>query len=214
MAFLETPRFDENISFSSAGGPMFRTSVVELDSGFEQRNQEWTYPRHEYDVSFGAKRLNLMHDLLEFYWSVGGRLHGFRFKDWFDYKSCAVTDTPANSDQQIGIGDGATQDFQIIKTYQKGALSWVRQIFKPVSGTLLVAVNSVAQTEGVDYTVDYTTGVISFSVAPAGALVISAGYEFDVPVRFMSDELVQSYDSYENLNADLRVVELRLESTV
>ena len=212
MAFLETPRFDDNISYASRGGPMFNTTVVRTNNKSEFRNQNWTYPIHQYDVSFGAKRLNLMADMLEFFWAVGGRLNGFRYKDWTDFKSCSVDETVAFDDQEFGTGDGSTTQFQLSKTYTKGALSFTRNIYKPIASGFLIGVNGSATGSG--WSLDTTTGVVTFSVAPTDTHVLTWGGEFDVPVRFDSDFLDMGYDDYDNLNADIRLIELLIAPTL
>jgi len=117
-----------------------------------------------------------------------GRLHGFRWKDHADFKSCAPAATISALDQTIGTGDGATASFPLVKRYGTGLRDYMRPIVKPVSGTVIVAVNGVAS---LDHTVDHATGTIAFApgaVPPAGAAV-TAGFEFDVPARFDTDLL-------------------------
>ena len=63
----------------------------------------------------------------------------------------------------------------------------MRKIAKPVDGTVRVAVAGAEQTSGV--TIDGTTGLVTFSTPPASGAAITAGYEFDTPVRFDTDTL-------------------------
>lgn len=209
MAFYETPRFPEKISYGSSAGPEFNTSVIILGSGHEQRNVNWQEARHRYDVSYGVKDWTDLETLKEYFISMQGRAHGFRFKDPIDFSTAGVNGTVTNADVQIGTGDGNEVDFQILKQYNQGAVR-TRDITKPVSGTLLVAVNGVAQVEGVDYTVDYTTGVITFAVAPAATLAVTCGCEFDVPVRFDTDRLSTNFEDYQLGSATVPVVEIKV----
>ncbi|MBW7922822.1 MAG: DUF2460 domain-containing protein [Rubellimicrobium sp.] len=125
MAFHEV-RFPENISRGARGGPERRTQVVELGSGDEERNASWADSRRRYDVSYGIRRADDLAAVVAFFEARGGRLHGFRFKDWADWKSCLPSGTPAATDQLLGTGDGSTTDFALVKHYASGAQSWPR----------------------------------------------------------------------------------------
>lgn len=212
MSFLETPRFPVNISYGSRGGPNYSTTVITIKSGQETRNKNWLYPVHEYDVAYGIRELADLESLVGYFHAVGGRAYGFRYKDWIDYKSCVVADTPAATDQTIGTGDGSNVTFQIKKTYTKGALSQVRLITKPISGTVLISVDDVTQTEVVDYTIDYTTGIVTFEVGstPPDTELVKWGGEFDTPVRFDSDSLSTDYSHYQSGSIETMLREIRI----
>ncbi|MEJ8573117.1 DUF2460 domain-containing protein [Microbaculum marinum] len=188
MGFHEI-RFPSGISRSASGGPERRTQVVTLGSGHEERNQQWADSRRRYDAGSGIKTADELHAAVAFFEERRGRAYGFRWRDWSDYKSCAPLGTPGPDDQTIGTGDGTTATFQLVKTYGGAHLPWVRTITKPVSGTVRVAVDAVEQTEGADFSVDATTGQVTFSSPPAAGLAVTAGFEFDVPVRFDTDRL-------------------------
>jgi uncharacterized protein (TIGR02217 family) len=184
MAFDEV-RFPDNISRGARGGPERRTRIVELASGREERNSPWAGSRRRYDASYGIRRADDLAAVIAFYEARMARLRGFRWKDWADYKSCLPSQTPADTDQLIGRGDGTATAFQLAKTYASGLQSYVRDIKKPVAGTVVVAAGGVTQSSG--WSVDTTTGIVTFSLAPANGAAITAGFEFDVPVRFDSD---------------------------
>ncbi len=186
MAFHEV-RFPDDISRGARGGPERRTQIVELASGDEERNASWANSRRRYDVAYGIRRADDLAAVVSFFEARNGRLHGFRWKDWADWKSCLPSGTPAATDQTIGTGDGATTDFQLVKVYSSGSQSWTRTIAKPVAGTVLVAIDGTVQSSG--WSVDTTTGIVSFTTAPASGAAITAGFEFDVPVRFDTDTL-------------------------
>jgi uncharacterized protein (TIGR02217 family) len=186
MMFHEI-QFPTAIAFHSSGGPERKTEIVTLGSGFEERNAVWANSRRHYDVGYGVKTLDDLHAVIAFFEARLARLYGFRFRDFADFRSCAPNEAVTPLDQPIGTGDGATTQFQLIKTYVSGPSNWVRTIGKPVSGTVRVAVAGVEQTSGV--TIDDTTGLIAFDSAPATAAAITAGYEFDTPVRFDTDSL-------------------------
>ncbi len=191
MAFHEI-RFPDSISRGAKGGPERRTRIVELASGDEERNASWTNSRRRYDVSYGVRRADDLAAVVAFFEARNGRLHAFRFKDWSDYKSCLPSAAPAPTDQIIGTGNGSTTTFALTKTYASGAQSWARAIIKPVAGSVTVSLNGVAQGSG--WSVNTTTGIVTFAVAPATGAVIRAGFEFDVPVRFDTDELPVTLD--------------------
>jgi uncharacterized protein (TIGR02217 family) len=191
MAFHEI-RFPDSISRGAKGGPERRTRIVELASGDEERNASWANSRRRYDVSYGVRRADDLAAVVAFFEARNGRLHAFRFKDWSDYKSCLPSAAPAATDQIIGTGNGSTTAFQLVKTYASGAQSWARAIIKPVAGTVTVSLNGVAQ--GAGWSVNTTTGIVTFAVPPATGAVIRAGFEFDVPVRFDTDELPVTLD--------------------
>jgi uncharacterized protein (TIGR02217 family) len=180
-------RFPTAIAFHSTGGPERRTEIVTLGSGFEERNAVWANSRRRYDVGFGVKTLDDLSSAIAFFEARLGRLYGFRFRDFADFKSCAPGGAVSPADQAIGTGDGATASFQLVKSYISGPASWTRRIRKPIEGTVRIAVDGVEQIAGIS--VDPTTGLVSFDTAPATGVAITAGYEFDTPVRFDTDSL-------------------------
>jgi uncharacterized protein (TIGR02217 family) len=191
MAFHEV-RFPDNISRGARGGPERRTQIVELASGEEERNASWANSRRRYDVAYGIRRADDLAAVVAFFEARNGRLHGFRCKDWADYKSALPSQAITATDQQIGTGTGSLHTFQLAKRYTSGAQTWVRTIAKPVAGTVRVALGMVEQMSG--WAVDTTTGLITFTTAPANGVIVRAGFEFDVPVRFDSDTLDVTLD--------------------
>ncbi|OYU37571.1 MAG: glycoside hydrolase family 24 [Pseudorhodobacter sp. PARRP1] len=191
MAFHEV-RFPDNISRGARGGPERRTQVVELASGDEERNASWLNSRRRYDVAYGIRRADDLAAVVAFFEARNGRLFGFRFKDWADYKSSLPSQAITPTDQQIGTGTGSLKTFQLAKRYTSGAQTWVRNVAKPVTGTVRVALGTVEQMSG--WTLDATTGVVTFITAPGSGVIIRAGFEFDVPVRFDSDSLDVTLD--------------------
>ncbi|MEP1929736.1 MAG: DUF2460 domain-containing protein [Paracoccaceae bacterium] len=196
MAFHEV-RFPVPLSFGSVGGPERRTDVVTLANGFEERNTPWAHSRRHYDAGFGMRSLEDVETLISFFEARQGRMFGFRWKDWSDFKSSTAKVAPAFSDQKIGVGDGVATVFPLIKTYQSGAQTYDRPIVKPVTGTVRVGVELSEMQETVDFGVDETMGLITFNVPPASGLAITAGFEFDVPVRFDTDRIQTSVASFQ-----------------
>lgn len=191
MAFHEV-RFPDDISRGARGGPERRTQIVELASGDEERNASWADSRRRYDAAYGVRRADDLARVVAFFEARNGRLHGFRWKDWGDCKSCLPSQTPTALDQPLGTGDGATTAFQLVKRYVSGSQTWVRTIAKPVAGTVRIALDGVEQVVG--WAVDATTGLVTFGTAPAAGVAITAGFAFDVPVRFDTDRLDVTLD--------------------
>ena len=213
MSFLETPRFPDNISYGSQGGPGYNTSIVVTKSGHESRNVNWTYPRHKYDVAYGVRTIDDLETLNDYFHAVGAMAYGFRYKDFVDFKSCHTGSTPAATDQLLGTGDDSETEFQLVKIYTKGIFSRTRIITKPVANTVLISINDVAilSTDATyPWSVDTTTGIITFSsTAPPNGQNVKAGYEFDVPVRFDIDELMTNYEAYQQGSASVPLIEIR-----
>jgi len=183
--------FPLDIALKSAGGPQRRTDVVALGSGAEERNARWAHSRRRYDAGYGVKTLEALSQVVAFFEERRGRLYGFRWRDRLDHSSAAPDAAPSATDQAIGSGDGATAAFALVKTYGTAYSPYQRPIAKPVAGSVRVAVAGTEVAEGTAFTVDTTTGVVTFlagHIPPAGAAV-TAGFLFDVPVRFDTDYL-------------------------
>jgi uncharacterized protein (TIGR02217 family) len=210
--FHET-RFPTAISRAAHGGPERRTDVVVLGSGAEERNARWADSRRSWNAGYGIKSLDDLHAVIAFFEERRGRLHGFRWRDPMDFKSCPPEAIPTALDQPIGTGDGTTAAFQLTKTYGSAFNPWTREIRKPVEGTVLVAVNGAVQTPGTDYAVDPANGIVTFLPGhiPAAAQPITAGYEFDVPVRFDTDRLEINLQGFRHgAIPSIPIVEIRL----
>ncbi len=190
MAFHEI-RFPLGVSLGATGGPERRTEIVTLGSGHEERNSPWALSRRRFNAGYGIRSLDDIHGVTAFFEARQGRLYGFRWKDRSDFSSALPGQSVSSIDQPVGLGDGIETTYQLKKTYQSGPASSVRDITKPVEGTVLVNVDGVEQTSGVEFVVDHTSGVLTFlsGHVPASGAAISCGYEYDVPVRFDTDFL-------------------------
>ncbi len=185
MSNFHETRFPVSISFASSGGPERRTEIVSLASGAEERNSPWQHARRRYDAGLGVQSMDDLQAVIAFFEARRGQLYGFRWKDITDCSSAMGSALLTAEDQQIGVGDGATSVFLLSKTYENGPYVYTRPITKPVQGSLMVAMDGNLQQEGVDYTADYVLGTVTFVAgAPISGALITAGFEFDVPVRF------------------------------
>ena len=189
MAFHEV-RFPASLSFGSIGGPERRTEIVALSSGFEERNTPWADARRRYDAGMGLRSLDDLSALVAFFEARAGQLHGFRWKDWSDYKSCLPSRDPA---------------------YASGPARYQRPINKPVKDSVRAGVGGSELFPDTHFTVDHQTGQITFSAAPEPGATISTGYEFDVPVRFDTDRIAVSVSSFQaGEMPQIPVVEVRV----
>ena len=208
MAFDDI-RFPTTISLGATGGPERRTDIVVTGSGSEERNSRWADSRRRYNAGFGVKSLDDIHEVVRFFEERRGRLHGFRWKDHTDFKSCAPKGQVTALDQAIGTGNGVTAGFALVKRYGTGLRDYVRTITKPVFGTVVIA---VAGTVSANFTVNALTGVVTFNAGsiPAIGAAITAGFQFDVPARFDTDQLRINLTQFSAGDIpDIPVVEIR-----
>ncbi len=182
-------------AIGASGGPERRVDIVALGSGFESRNTPWAHGRRRYDIGGAVRTLDGLHTLIAFFEARRGKLHGFRFRDPFDYKSCAPSQNPSALDQSIGVGNGAATVFQLTKSYGAGAEAYVRPIKKPVAASVLVAVNEIVLGGGA-FSTNLETGVVTLVSAPAAGVLVKAGFLFDTPVRFDIDRPDLALDGF------------------
>lgn len=190
MAAFHDVRFPFELGFGAAGGPAFSTQVVVTGSGAEQRNAQWSDARLEYDAGLGLRSEADLTQLLGFFRARRGQAHGFRFLDPLDNSSADDGAAPAATDQILGTGNGGTTRFALVKRYGDAGLGddppQSRRITRPWPESVVVAVNGVAQAGG---WVLAAGGFVDFAAAPAAGAVVTAGYRFDVPVRFATDRI-------------------------
>ncbi|GEO84385.1 MULTISPECIES: DUF2460 domain-containing protein [Alphaproteobacteria] len=190
-------RFPLRLSLSTSGGPTRRTDIVDLTNGREARNARWRNSRRVYDAGSGLRSLADLYAVVAFFEARGGQLHGFRFRDPLDGTSGEPGEAVTPFDQTIGMGDGETARFTLVKTYGDAGGEWRREIVKPVAGTVRLAVDGVELPE-TGFTCDATTGIITFGgeyIPSVGALV-QAGFAFDVPVRFDTDRIDVNVEAF------------------
>jgi uncharacterized protein (TIGR02217 family) len=179
MNFHEV-RLPARLVFGSTGGVERRTEVVTLASGHERRSTPWMHGRRRWLIGGGIRSLEDLAELTAFFEARRGRLYGFRFRDFADWKAAG---------EPIGVSDGARTTFQLSKRYG----DYRREISKPVVGTVAVSVaGAVAAFE-----VDAATGLVTLGAAPAAGAAVTASFEFDVPVRFDSDRMDVTLESFE-----------------
>lgn len=190
MSAFHEVRFPVAVSHGASGGPERRTRVVSLSSGQEERNSPWANSRRKWDAGIGVRDTDDIEAVASFFEGRRGRLHGFRWKDWSDWRSGGIKNPVTPLDQTLAIADGTASAFQLRKVYSPTLNPWYRDITKPIPGSVKIAVDGVPVAEGAGFTVDTATGIVTLATAPADGAEVTAGFRFDVPVRFDTDELV------------------------
>jgi len=191
-------RFPTGVSFGATGGPERRNEIISLTSGREKRNARFSQSRRHFDAGTGVRSLADLHDVLAFFEARRGSLHAFRFRDPFDMKSCRPDEAVSVTDEQLGTGDGTTARFALTKTYGEGDDAYRRLIARPVTETLRVAVDGVEKASPDDWSFDFATGEVVFAPGsvPGSGEAVTAGYEFDVPVRFDTERIAVSLTAF------------------
>jgi len=187
MTGFDDVPFPLALSRRSAGGPEFRTSIVETASGREYRNQEWAAARLRFDAARGVRSVAERDLLLAFFYARRGRARAFPLRDFSDFSSAEGAGEPDPGDQVLGAGDGQQTAFQLLKWYGTEEGAYLRRILLPVVDSVRVGLDGVEQLEG--WSVARPGGVVTFEEPPAAGVVVSAGFLFEVPVRFDSDRI-------------------------
>lgn len=226
MAFFDAIRLPEDVERGAQGDFGFKTTIFTMDSGFEQRNIDWSQSKGAWNVGYGIQSLAQLQTIRTIHQIMNGSGHGFRYKFWFDFEIGDPADAPA-SKQLIALGDGVDTTFQSIKTYTEGASSYSREIKKIVSGTDRVWINSTELTRNNptpgagEYAIDINTGIITTGDVPGGPASGGDGpsgedavyliAEYDVPVRFDIDQLNTAIEVFNAGSIpNIPIVEIRI----
>lgn len=166
-----------------------RTEVLLLGSGRESRNAVWARARRRFDIGPAIQTLERATQLMEFFEARMGRLHAFRFRDFTDFATGPVNRPVTPFDQALAPMEGDPRRFQLRKAYRSGPGEVFRAITLPVPESLRVAVNGTEVLAGRDYTLDPLSGMVTLTPVPPPAAIITAGFAFDIAVRFEADRL-------------------------
>ena len=228
MAHFDNVILPLSLSFGTTTGPKTSTDVSFTDSGFRKANRRWSQHLRRFNLRYGVRSPQDVYTILKLFEAVDGPANSFLLRDWNDWNTTdgrmekggdtntTATDQPLENTVTNGIvGDGTTLTYQARKDYTVGGATHSRTIKKPVS-PIKVAVDGVAQTEGVDFTVDYSTGIVTFTTAPGATgsptgVLVTWGGAFYVPVAFEGDEFIQSLDTHDASSVpDIRLIEERI----
>ena len=214
-------RFPTRFQYGAQATPMFKTMINENSAGYEQRNQLWAQARRKYSYENALETEDQYLEVLAFFMARRGPAYSFRVKDWFDYRVETGEGIMRGTVSNELVGNGSTTTFQLSKLYPDSVATFERPIYLPVDQSVyttdednLVAFEvyvSAVLMNPVDYTVDYLTGVITFDTAPADEATLTWTGQFDVPVRFETDELPSTYAQWNDLQAGLNMIEVRAE---
>jgi uncharacterized protein (TIGR02217 family) len=208
MSAFHDVRFPTDIARGARGGPERRTEIATLGSGFEERNAVWAHSRRRWDAGLGVRTLAQLAAVVAFFEERRGRLTGFRFRDPLDHASAAPGAAVTALDQPLGVGDGSTRKLWLTKAYGGAFDPYVRPIAKPVAGSVRIAVAGV---EATAFTLDTADGSVTLDVAPPSGAAVTAGFAFDVPVRFDADRLDIDLAAFEaGAIPSIPLVEIRL----
>jgi uncharacterized protein (TIGR02217 family) len=194
--FIEERLTDPCPAYTFASGTSASTRVVTLANGHEKRNGNWSGFKMVFTCPFMNITTQMAQVLKGAFYVARGRLYGFRFKDWADYRA---------TNEPLGISPAGSTPVQLVKTYEFGAESYTRPIRKPVAGTVTVRANGTTPIPG---TLDMTTGLFTPTSAWPGGAVLTWTGEFDIPVRFDTDVLTLTIDNVNALNGDVQLVEI------
>ena len=201
-------RFPLDVALGARGGPERATDIVTLSSGREERNSRWAQSRRRYNAGYGVKSRADMQAVLAFFEERRGRFHSFLWRDGLDHSSNGGDGGPGATDQVLGAGDASKTTFQLVKKYGASFDPYFRPITKPVAGTVRVAVGGSEVMSG--FAVDTLAGTVTFTVPPADGAAVTAGFLFDVPVRFDIDRLDIELTSFDATDAPaIPLIEVR-----
>ena len=190
MSGFHEVSFPMRLALGAVGGPERRIDIIALASGKEVRNARWSRSRRRWDVGSAVSNLADLQILLNFFEARQGRLYGFRFRDPMDFSSALPGQPVSADDQVLGLGDGSRTMFQLCKDYS----GVERSISKPVVGTVRIALDGEEQSAG--WSVDQSSGEIRFDAAPEADIQVTAGFEFECPVRFENDQINGVIESF------------------
>lgn len=207
--FLEA-QFPNNLSYGASGGFGWLTKVVVTNPGTEYRFQNWAQPLGRWTVGHNLRTPAQWGALMAFHRLVQGKTIGFRFQDWTDYTH-EWGPGVGNNAGVIGINSSSNyqlyKDYNLIDEISSTNYSQVRPIVKPQPGTIVV--KSTGGTLRTGWVLDYTTGQFT-----TPGTIISGDYwygQFDVPVRFDTDEAMISVDKPTGAGwRTIPIVELRI----
>lgn len=183
MAVADIVYLSDKIASGAIAKIIDRTLISPTDTGLEYRTSPDTFRPRAWQISWGQDPDDV--DEVETLYEVNGREHSFLFF------APRLRDHVATN-QFIGTGDGTTAAFQLRIIRTTGVRSATKNTLHPKSGTLVVRVAGVTKTETTHYTVNYSTGIVTFTAGniPAAAADVRADFHYYTAVRFESSELL------------------------
>ena len=177
------------------GTPRFKTEIDELQNGDEYRNAEWIEARHSFAAPYQNISKAAYLEIKRMFYVCRGMLHAFRFRDQLDFEA---------TDEAFAVADGTTAEFQLCKISSVDGFEYVRRVYALVG----VPVVTVDNTPTSAFTVNLRTGRILFDAPPAAASVLRWTGEFDVWVRFATDDIPFTLDNPDATNGAVSLIEV------
>lgn len=191
MAFEEVV-LPQTILLGSSGGPVWDVDVMEYGQGSRYVNIKVNQSRYRFSLRHVVERTDIFSNIIQFFEAMGGPATGFLLDNWLD-NSTAMGGTPTATDMTLGTGDGTTTVFNLSRQYTQGGASNSRRIYKPKTGTVLIAGSGSPE---IAYTITYdtqtspvaealvstTAGTVTFATAPADGAPLTWGGEYYYPV--------------------------------
>ena len=172
------------LAWSVTKSPTFQTRIQRAVSGRELRALDYPYPLWQFTLVFDFLRDNPaagfdeLRTLMGFFMLCQGAFGTFLFQDPSDDRV---------SGQQIGTGDTLRTVFQLQRTMGKTLPGggFLEPIVAP-NVVSAVYFNGIVQ-DPAGYSVDPTTGLVTFNIAPGSGLIITADYSYYFRCRFVDD---------------------------
>lgn len=197
------------INYGASFKQSHSVSVHSCQNGDEFRRLLHPFVRLDYEISYEQDYDLVIQEVHDFIMRANGNFRAFRLKDLADYSTNNFNETPTRSDQRCvpwsvtaALPDPSVgfSVVQLCRWYGDPDDPYCarRYLRKPVAGSVLVSEfdgvsTYTALVEGVDYTIDMTTGLITLDT-PRTTNTIYAGCEFDVPCRFDGNPSVSIQD--------------------
>lgn len=167
LPFLEE-RLPIDVRYGSSYSDGYNVKIVETSSDSEDRTLVHPFPKYRFAIRYLRKGSVLWGKLVSLYHRCYGRYAGFRVYHHDDNSTNGETDPPTATDQDLALV--STGIYQLQKEYGLNGTAIaigrpVRTIFKPVSGTVLVAMSNTTSGDftTTDFTVDTTTGKVTLA---------------------------------------------------
>ncbi len=169
--------------------PTFQTRVQRAASGRELRALDYPYPLWQFSLTYDVLRdepapQSDLRTLIGFFMACNGAFQTFLYDDPSDD---AVTGEP------IATADGVTTVWPLVRVIgAPGGVGFQEPICAP-NVVSAVYLNGIVQPPA-DWSVDPSTGLLTFSAAPEAGKLITADFSYYFRCRFMSD--AYSFDNF------------------
>lgn len=162
--FLEE-RIDMAVRYGASWGDEFKVEKTVTAGGREYRRLVHPYPTRYFNIAWIKDTDTFGAQLLDLYHRAFGEYAGFRVRALDDYSTNGTTGTPTAFDQTL-VAVTAGSVYQLVKRYGAGTPISIgrplRTIYKPVAGTVKVAIGALEIPSG-QWSVDTTTGQVAFA---------------------------------------------------